>query len=514
MPPAPVPQHDFLLEPLLTVRTTAGARRESLPAVLELLGNDQIDGFPGLQAHQQHAWHAFLVQLAAIALHRNHKEDSSQSGKTWGKWLLALVGGAPEAWCLVVPDLKMPALFQPPISAGSLEKWKGPRSSPDDIDILLTAKNHDVKCSRLLRPTPEHWFFALLNLQTMQGFLGAGNYGIARMNGGFSSRPGVGLMDGLRLGKRFAQDVSGLLKGRDKLLETYAYSREDGLALLWTEPWNGKSSFPSDKLDPYFVEVCRRIRLSRDDGGNIEAWTTSTEKPRVNIEFGLTGDPWTPVGDEAALTVSAKGFGYDLVSKLLFRGGYRLPAAADFKVHRNDPHVHLTVLVRGQGKTEGLHQRLIPVSDRQLDLGNEEHVIKLGEVSEERIELTEKFRNKVLKPPLLVLIQGAPAKLDFKDGRADRWLKALDREVDRIFFTELFDEWRLPPEEREHKWRLRLARLGHQQLLDAIRSAPVADSHRLRAESAAEGQFIALLKKHEFPFRNSKEAPDDLAPAV
>jgi CRISPR system Cascade subunit CasA len=50
--------------------------------------------------------------------------------------------------------------------------------------------------------TPEHWFYALLTLQTMQGFLGAGNYGISRMNGGFASRPSVGLAPSDRWGMR------------------------------------------------------------------------------------------------------------------------------------------------------------------------------------------------------------------------------------------------------------------------------------------------------------------------
>ena len=63
-------------------------------------------------------------------------------------------------------------------------------NTPDALDILPTAKNHDVKSSRVASPDFDEWIFALISLQTMAGFYGRGNYGIARMNSGHGSRPG------------------------------------------------------------------------------------------------------------------------------------------------------------------------------------------------------------------------------------------------------------------------------------------------------------------------------------
>src|SRR5690606_28027650 len=126
----------------------------------------------------------------------------------------------------------------------------------------ITAKNHDVKIDRIDRPTVEHWIFALITLQTMQGFLGAGNYGIARMNGGFSSRPCVTYASGLSEAERFRRDVRILLEQRDALIEDYGFAQRGELGLIWCKPWDGTTSLAFDELDPFFIEICRRIRLT------------------------------------------------------------------------------------------------------------------------------------------------------------------------------------------------------------------------------------------------------------
>ena len=60
--------------------------------------------------------------------------------------------------------------------------------TPDALDLLITSRNHDLKQAVARRADPEEWIFALVSLQTGEGFGGAANYGIARMNGGSSSR--------------------------------------------------------------------------------------------------------------------------------------------------------------------------------------------------------------------------------------------------------------------------------------------------------------------------------------
>ena len=59
--------------------------------------------------------------------------------------------------------------------------------------MLITSRNHDLKQNVARQAEPEDWVFALVSLQTSEGYGGSGNQGIARMNGGSSSRPMLGL---------------------------------------------------------------------------------------------------------------------------------------------------------------------------------------------------------------------------------------------------------------------------------------------------------------------------------
>ena len=36
---------------------------------------------------------------------------------------------------------------------------------------------------------------------------------------------------------------------------------DNGLALVWLSPWDGATSLRPEELDPYYVEICRRVRL-------------------------------------------------------------------------------------------------------------------------------------------------------------------------------------------------------------------------------------------------------------
>jgi len=174
------------------------------------------------------------------------------------------------------------------------------------------------------RAEPEHWIYALVSLQTQEGFLGAGNYGVSRMNGGFASRPGLGIDPGRGPGARFVRDVRRLVAARDDIVRHYGYRSRGGLALLWLEPWDGTSSLPSARLDPFYVEICRRVRLVAGGDGRLAALAAGSKAARVEAKLlkGDTGDPWTPcVPDKEgykALTLYAGGFSYRRLVPLLF----------------------------------------------------------------------------------------------------------------------------------------------------------------------------------------------------
>ena len=152
----------------------------TLPGVLAWLARDAVAGFPALRAHQRHAWHSFLVLLAANALHRASLAEPPDSEDAWCDLLRRLTpDDADDAWCLVSPPDR-PALLQPPILSGRLADLTKEIATPDCLDMLVTAKNHDLKQAVMATSQADDWLFALLTLQTMEGFLGAGNYGISR----------------------------------------------------------------------------------------------------------------------------------------------------------------------------------------------------------------------------------------------------------------------------------------------------------------------------------------------
>ena len=499
---------------------TGEARRssETLPTVLARLAANQPIEFRNLQAHQTHAWHAFLVQLAALALHRGGESTLPQDEARWHELLLGLTDGAEEPWCLVVDDVSKPAFMQPPLPAGEdLEAWKNESTTPEAIDVLVTAKNHDVKRERFTAPEPDDWIYALVTLQTMQGFSGRDNYGAARMNGGFASRPGISVVPGLDWSSAFRRDVELLLHRRGALLDSWEFE-DDGVALLWLQPWDGLESLRIQELDPFFIEICRRVRLTQADDSLRIRWT-STRVSRVNAKDlnGNLGDLWTPIKTKglSALTVSERGLDYRLVVDLMFNVERFEPSAAQSLDDDlgETPHFLGRVLVRGQGKTGGYHERWVPIPGPVAEAASDAaEWRRIALEAEARVEKVATAQRKVLRPALLALHQGGSDDLNFKDDADRTYLSRLDREVDRTFFDDLFrDEMAgLTPEELSDRWDRRLYELAKGLLDEAIDAMPCPDERRYRAIAAAEARFYGGVRKH-LPGAHEPEGAQDAA---
>jgi len=498
---------NLLTDPLLHTRSPSGELEAvSLPEVLSRLGAGENLEFSGLRSHQQHAWHAFLVQVAALITHPKGGQGLDRPAHEWRQELLDLAGDAGEdAWCLVVADPARPAFFQNPAPEGHLKAYKRIETAPDDIDIVITTRNHDIKQSRMARPRPEHWIFALVTLQTMEGFLGRGNYGIARMNGGFASRPALALAPGLGWSERFRRDVATWCQARSGILDgSYGYPHSGGHALLWTVPWDGgKSCCTLPECDPFFLEVCRRVRLVRTPRGRLEARLAPTSAAFLDAKTskGDTGEIWTPVKkDGPALTVSGGGFSYRLMTELLFSGNFhRPPALASPQAGDEEPVLVAQVLARGQGKTDGYHERLLPVPRKvSLNLGNEPKRAALGDLAQARVEDTRNVQRRVLHLALCALLQGGKETLNLRDAHTEPWIRRMDAAVDRIFFEDLWADAEAGPDEARGRWHRRLRQLAATELEDAIASAPIPLAVYPKAVARAEGLFWGLLKKH-FP---------------
>jgi CRISPR system Cascade subunit CasA len=474
----------------------------NLPEIFSGLLGETIVSFEALQPHQQQAWFSFLVQLAAMAVARENDGEIPATPDHWRKLLKNLADGSEAAWHLVVDDVSQPAFMQPPVPEGSLKKAKYSSDihTPDELDMLVTSKNHDLKGNRILRPDPEHWLYALLTLQTMEGFLGRGNYGIIRMNGGFGNRPLVGLSPDKSWGKRFLRDVKVLLKSRAALLDMYD---QNGESLLWLPPWDGgkSSGIPIEKCDPFFIEICRRIRFNNKEG-QIICLRTNTSASRILAADDLNGrteDPWTPVEKKEvkALTLGESGFTYELIQQLLLGEEYATPIALDFQQDEKDgAFLICQALVRGQGKTDGLHRRVIPIPPKvTVSLFSKKSAKELlAKRAKERISITYDAQRKILRPAISSLLSsGTDQRVEY--DKVATWIKRFDQEIDHRFFESLWSSVELEPEEATRQWEEILLEEAEKIFKEAERSTPIAQLRRLRAVSKARSMFYGQTQK-------------------
>lgn len=497
---------------VITVRYRNGkTATTNLPEIVSGLLNDSIVSFEALQPHQQQAWYSFLVQLAAMAVARENNGDIPATPDDWKELLVNLADGSEAAWHLVVDDVSQPAFMQPPVAEGSLERanYSSDIRTPDDLDMLVTSKNHDLKGNRILRPAPEHWLFALLTLQTMEGFLGRGNYGIVRMNGGFGNRPLVGLSPEKSWGKRFLRDTKVLLKNRSTLLDMYD---PNGQTLLWLPAWDGEkaSGIPIENCDPFFIEICRRIRLLKNNG-QISCHRTNTKSGRVSTSDDLNGrtqDPWTPIEKKGvkALTLGESGFTYELIQQLLLGEEYATPIALEFQQDEKDgAFLICQALVRGQGKTDGLHRRVIPIPPKVSTslFSNTSAKKMLAKRANERISLTNDVQRKILRPALSNLLSsGTDQRVEYE--KVAPWINRFDHEIDRRFFESLWRSVDLETEEAKLQWEEILLVEAEKIFKEAERSTPIAQLRRLRAMSKARSMFYGQARK-VFEYAGKKE---------
>lgn len=469
--------YDLLSEQIISVRTDDGIRSCSIPEIFELLEANAVVCFPALQAHQEHSWHAFFVQLALMT-------PEEGAILTWEERLLGL---APRvAWNLMVDDLNQPAFMQPPVPEGHLDKWE-PVLSPEGMDTLVMAKNHDVKMNRMVNPELEHWVFALVNAQTMQSYSGRGNFGIHRMNGGFGSRPFIAKSNSRRPGVRFQEDVRAIKASRGTMFtpDNTLYKLEGGIQLLWLEPWDGNSSLERSDLDPYFIEVSRRLRFHK--GG---LHRRSTKERRVSVPQTSNGDdlsyedPWTPVATEDGKPLTVKSFPYKKVSSIFLLGEYKPSPTM-----KNGTLLLMSNLVGGQGKTEGFFERTLIMPPKVLSMFNSNKDV-FGNRSAEMIAdvavICGLLRNALtgLYNPL------KPNERNERDLRPDKASAELDRRVDEKFFEFLWEG--IDPANQsmfKARWLLFLREEAENILTEAAQSTSTSSASKYKAQAIMWNKF-------------------------
>ena len=519
----------ILTVPVIRVKHDDGAINSmTLAQVYAALMNDDVASFPALRPHQRHALHALLTQLGVSAM---LKAELSQPPMDPDEWLGILRNLTQdeypndEPWHLVVDDITMPAFMQPPASSeGKSDEYKSVVNTPDELDMLVTSKNHDLKASVGAQGNIDDWLFALITLQTMEGFGGAGNYGISRMNGGLGNRPIFTLApasdDGMnvRMGQHIKRDIEALLEHRSTLVNDYPMT-ESGVGLLWTQSWDGTASqkLLMNALSPFYVEVCRRVRLRIDGNGNLYAIRATSKAARIESKAmnGRTGDPWTPINqkESKALTLAKGGFTYKRIVDYLTVGDWEWPALLESK--QSDPDDMALVaraMVRGQGKTEGYYERVIPITTKvKMAMMGRASSQELGDIAKERIVEVGKVQ-RILRHAVSVFAAGGGDSIaDEHRARANPWANRLDEIVDATFFDDLQDEFQVDESERQairNKWLRNdddddgVINHARKILHQAEDSLPCNEMRRYKARTRAESAFEGMIRSGNRGFPN------------
>lgn len=156
-------------------------------------------------------------------------------------------------------------------------------------------------------------------------------------------------------------------------------------------------------------------------------------------------------------------------------------------------------LVRGQGKTEGLHVRTIPLApDIVPKLADEKERARIATLAKDRVDYAGTVRSKVLLPALGMLLNagekrtGAPKR----DDRPSRWTMAFDARVDRDFFEAL---WRAVSaadvEAPTLVWKRELRDEALALFEDAARTVPIPSARSVKARAQARNLFEGCARK-------------------
>lgn len=497
---------NLLADPVISV---SNAERLSLPELLAAMTREEVAQFPALRPHQRPTWHMFLVQLAALALWSAKRTDLPKDSTAWAELLRGLTRdySDDEPWCMVVDDRAKPAFLQPPAPDGL--RWT-PVSTPDALDLLITAKNHDLKQSIAHNAAVEDWLFAIVSLQTSAGFDGQKNYGIARMNGGSSSRPLLGLAPTRNKDYRldpsvwWTRDVQRLLAER-QAGHGLGVGHDGGPALLWCLDWPEGQQLDLRELDPWFIEICRRLRLVRK-GPALAAVRSNSKASRIDAKVykGAVGDPWAPVHktEGKSFTLAERDFDYKTLADLMFGGDWQAPLLAELGSDEKAGNSLLIAeaLSRGNSKTDGFKSRVIPVPDSAVDFFRSETAATLSNTQmAEILAFHEALRNAVA-----VLA----ARGDWEHAGRAQYAAArpvrdrFDRTADRLFFPHLWKRLEAEnsgsPQEVDRTgrdFRRALLSAAKAELAESLPGIPCTAVQRPRAEARAQRAFRARLWK-------------------
>ena len=452
-----------------------------------------------------------------MAVHRAGLPEPPDEAEEWEGLIRGLTAEYPddEPWQLVVEDITKPAFMQPPVSSPDKEKdYKGVVATPDELDMLVTSKNHDLKSSVGSQACVDDWIFALITLQTMEGYGGARNYGVSRMPSGYGNRPAFSITPSVRPGGHIRRDIVGLLEHRLAILDGYPVI-DDGIGLVWVLPWDGTGAeaLLINRMEPFYIEVCRRVRL-RQAAGGLEGVRANSLSRRIADIKGLTGDPWAPVGktsnqrDTPPAFLGSRKFGYERVVDGLFSTDWTPPRLLSLTLHDRsaDGTMQLVArgMVRGEGGTAGYHERVIPLKPKIIQVfGSGGGTDDIADIARERIVQIGKVKT-ILRHAIATFAAHGESNNTSPEqrARANPWSDNLDEIVDACFFEDLQEEF--DEDDRDERTRIRRRWLRNgtdgvvdhaaKILLDSEAALPCSSIHRYKARVQADSVFWGRLR--------------------
>ncbi len=479
----------------------------SLPETIANLITEETQYFPALRPHQRHAWHAFLVQLCTMAMLNSGREEIPQSPEEWREIIAALTPEWPdqEPWMLSNQDITVPAFMQPPEPDPELEElYKNhTKTTPDDLDMLFSSKNHELKMSIARDAHPDDWLMSLITIQTCQGYSGPRSQAISRMNSGAGSRPAVYLSPNNHPGVQLRSAIQRLIPQVEKIAQQHD-TRTNGIMLVWTIPWNGEeeSELRMEDLHPLYIEVCRRVRLGMMPDQTVIARYATSKKRRIKAKEknGITGDPWTPFDtrENKCLTISNRGFTSWKLVEYLANPQWDRPALLIGADIAGPGVLNARAIAGGNCQTNGYHDRSIPLHEKVIQaLQSEEETKTFYDMARDRINKASAAEKTLVNT--LERYLSAGKKVDSEDRkRTVATSNRLNALVDNLFFEQLQEEFLTPAgterKEKNREWQIWLADETRKILYETINGTRSRTGNRYTAQARVMNDFERKIR--------------------
>jgi len=206
-------------------------------------------------------------------------------------------------------------------------------------------------------------------------------------------------------------------------------------------------------------------------------------------------------GDAKALSVQGQGFDYKLIHRILFTGDFVKSEIQCVQTLDGEGLALITQgAARGNSKTEGYHERIVPISPkvRGLLLANQKN--QLERIAGRRITEISEMR-KLLWTALAVLFANGNSG-DSTAGikaKASKFAAPFEVAEDARFFVDLNDEIEAAdPAAQRLQWLLGLVERAEIILNAAFDAGPRSGIQKYRAQSVALSRFHGGLRSDKF----------------